>query len=218
MRWNNSLFVRIVFNPGKQEEYTCKSKFGKKTGTEMFSESVRQWNGSPFQRQVRLSFENLTDLKQIRLQRQRLFRLTMTQMDRSARKRIEISRKTAGNRSSEKWKAVGKQISDSVSNCKSVFRNANSGKKETWRKKLVITQTKRIRRFSDSMHPVHRQKERFVLPNAVTSNEFVHYKQTHLSEEGFVRPKKGNPVRLLWQHNNRAGVGQWKSFQRNIFG
>jgi hypothetical protein len=80
-----------------------------------------------------------------------------------------------------------------MNNCKSVFRNANSGKEEALRKRLVITQTERHRRFSDSRQPTRRKMERFVLPETGISSEYVHCWQTRPAKERFVLPKQGIP-------------------------
>lgn len=115
---------------------------------------------------------------------------------------------TAGNRSSERKKAQESRFQMQMNNCRSIFRNANSGKGEALRKRLVIAQTKRHRRFSDSRQPTHRKTERLVLPETGTGSEFVHCGQTRPAKERSVLPKQGN---LSKQCGNATIRQEWNS-------
>jgi hypothetical protein len=115
---------------------------------------------------------------------------------------------TAGNRSSERKKAFESRFLKQMSNCKSIFRNANSGKGEASRKRLVIAQTKRHRRFSDSRQPTRRKKERFVLPETGTGSELVHCKADTPGKGKIRSAEAGHPIVTMRQRNDMTGVEQ----------
>jgi hypothetical protein len=108
-----------------------------------------------------------------------------------------------GSRIVRKQKECRFQIE--VSTSKSISRNASSGKKETPKKRLAITQTERYRRFTGCrLRPVGKRKGS-TLPETGTRSELVHFRQT--PGKGKIRSTGGwNPATTKWQHFRRAGV------------